>query len=158
MAADVTLPPTVRRSEPRVAIGWRDVTDLIPASWQLLRAQHALQTAERGALLALAASVPASAVDRTRLAEAERLGRAVSRAARRGPVRAKCLASSLALQRWLVARGITGGVVRIGVRQSPGGIEAHAWVTYGHTVLGDSEGHVRSFTPIAASAAAGLAW
>jgi hypothetical protein len=49
-------------------------------------------------------------------------------------------------------------VVRIGVRQSPGGIEAHAWVTYGHTVLGDSEGHVRSFTPIAASAAAGLAW
>lgn len=159
MAADAPVAPrapATRRMEPRRAVRLADVLDLLPATWHLWRAERALRTRERGALLAIAATVPDVPVDPARLPQALRLGRATARAARYGPVRAKCLAASIGLRAWLLRHGIEGAVVRIGVRQSPTGVQAHAWVTYGDTVLGDSPSHVNSFTPIAASALPGL--
>ncbi len=142
-------------------VGWRDVADLIPATLHLLRARRRMRRAPVGDLLAIDAareSLPLPVLTPELRAEAERIGRAVSRAARYGPVRERCLASSLAIRAWLDARGIRGAVIRLGVRRVGGAVQAHAWVTLGDAVLGDSPSHVQSFSPIAVSAAAGLRW
>ncbi len=59
--------------------------------------------------------------------------------ASRHPVRwARCLQRSLALCLWLEARGYSSAI-RIGVRMTGSGLEAHAWVEYRGGVLNDSE-------------------
>jgi hypothetical protein len=169
-------------------IGWRDVAELVPATLRLLQAEHELRRRPVGELLAIesvarvphptestpvragaaapaslgpAAVMPARAAlppgtrDRTR---AERIGRAVARAAKYGPVRSKCLARSLAILAWLRSAGVEGAELRIGVRRVRGEVQAHAWVVLHEVVLGDAEQHVRTFAPIAATAAAGLRW
>lgn len=150
--------PTERRGWR--GVGLRDVLDVAEASVRLLAAQAALQLRPRGTLLALAApdAPPDATPDTATLERARRYGRAVFRATTYGPVRVKCLAASLALQRWLRARGIAEAVVRIGVRRQGAVVQAHAWVTVGDQVIGDEPRHVRTFAPIAASAAAGLRW
>lgn len=156
-------------------IGWRDVADLLPGTMRLLQAERELRRRPIGELLAIASAVrggvrsaaerhgeedgvPAPWPSASARAQAERIGRAVARAAKYGPVRSKCLARSLAMLAWLRAAGIDGAELRIGVRRVRGEVQAHAWVICGDTVLGDAEQHVRTFAPIAAAAAAGLRW
>jgi hypothetical protein len=52
---------------------------------------------------------------------------------------------SIALQRLLIADGIPGAVIRVGVRQSETGMDAHAWVELAGEVVGDSVAHVREY-------------
>jgi hypothetical protein len=80
--------------------------------------------------------------------EARRLSLAMVRAARFGVFRPQCLARSVALSRMLSAHGISGGVVRVGVRRNDGEFLAHAWVELGGETLGDADEHVGTFVPL----------
>jgi hypothetical protein len=44
--------------------------------------------------------------------------------------------------------GITGGLVRVGVRRRDGEFLAHAWVELAGETLGDADDHVGSFVPL----------
>lgn len=76
----------------------------------------------------------------------------MSRAARFGVFRPRCLVRSLALQQMIERRGIEGSRIRIGVRregEQGERLTAHAWVEYGDLVLGDLDDHIASFTTLA---------
>jgi len=66
--------------------------------------------------------------------DARTVARLVSIAARHGPVRARCLAASLALKSLLRRYGMEGQL-RIGVRRREGSLEAHAWVEHDGAAL-----------------------
>lgn len=76
------------------------------------------------------------------------VGWAITRAAGYGVFRPQCLVRSLAIQRMLRRRGVTGSTIRIGVRLRDGEFNAHAWVEIGGLVIGDSRTHVDSFRRI----------
>ena len=54
----------------------------------------------------------------------------------------------MALSRMLETRGITGAVVRVGVRRTNGEFLAHAWVELNGETLGDADDHVGTFIPL----------
>jgi hypothetical protein len=124
----------------------RDWRELFEAQWALLVAQSMLRSRPMGSLATPVASVVA--VDPDRMLEARRLALAMVRAARFGIFRPQCLARSLALSRMLTAHGITGGLIRVGVRRDDGEFLAHAWVELAGETLGDADEHVGSFVPL----------
>jgi hypothetical protein len=124
----------------------RDWRELFEAQWALLVAQSMLRSRPMGSLATPVASVVA--VDPDRMLEARRLALAMVRAARFGIFRPQCLARSLALSRMLTAHGITGGIIRVGVRRDDGEFLAHAWVELAGETLGDADEHVGSFVPL----------
>ena len=124
----------------------RDWRELFEAQWALLVAQSMLRSRPMGSLATPVASV--DAVDPDRMLEARRLALAMVRAARFGIFRPQCLARSLALSRMLTAHGITGGIIRVGVRRDDGEFLAHAWVELAGETLGDADEHVGSFVPL----------
>ena len=83
-----------------------------------------------------------------RLQTLRSVGWAVTRAASYGVFRPQCLVRSLAIQRMLRRRGVSGSTIRIGVRLRDGEFNAHAWVEIGGVVIGDSPAHVETFTRI----------
>jgi hypothetical protein len=128
------------------ALSPRDWGDLVRAQWALLHAQAMMRSRPVGSL-----ATPANAIanaDPDRLPEARRLALAVVRAARHGVIRPQCLVRSVALSRMLNARGISGAVVRVGVRRKDGEFLAHAWVELAGETLGDADEHVESFVPL----------
>ena len=58
---------------------------------------------------------------------------------------ARCLQRSMALSMWMDAKGMSP-VLKIGVRRSTTGIDAHSWVEFNGRVLNDSEYVGVSFT------------
>jgi hypothetical protein len=132
--------------------------DLLDAQYQLLRARLELVTTPSGRMLHLQpASSPPAGVDAHGIEKARQLATAVERAAENGPLRPSCLIRSIALQRLLVARGLPGGRIRVGVAGgsgSTGPFQAHAWVEYGGRPLGDRAIVVDRFTAFDESAAA----
>ena len=68
-----------------------------------------------------------------------RIARMVQIAARRGPLRAKCLSASLTLQA-LLARAGLASELRLGVRKRGTLLEAHAWVEHAGVALMEPEG------------------
>jgi len=72
---------------------------------------------------------------------------ALTRAARYGVFRPKCLVRSMALERMLRRHGFEGGEIHIGVRLEEGDLKAHAWVEWDGRILGDDPRHVRTFVP-----------
>lgn len=80
------------------------------------------------------------------LAEARRVGDAVCYVATRGLIRPRCLVQALALKRLLDRRGLTGGRIRVGVREEGGELLAHAWVDFRGHVVGDFPEHVQRYT------------
>src|SRR5437588_4378509 len=69
--------------------------------------------------------------------------RMVQTAARHWPFRVGCLPSALTLW-WLLRLHDIESLVRVGVRRTATGIEAHAWVEYAGEVLADgNEAHKR---------------
>ena len=124
----------------------RDWRELFEAQWALLVAQSTLRSRPTGSLATRVDA--AGSVDLARIPEARRLALAMTRAARFGVFRPQCLARSLALSRMLTAHGITGGIVRVGVRRNDGQFLAHAWVELAGETLGDADEHVESFVPL----------
>ncbi len=66
-----------------------------------------------------------------------RWGAAVDRALRWLPGDAACLVRASALHELIVARGLPGAVVRIGVRRDANGFAAHAWVELDGTPIAE---------------------
>jgi hypothetical protein len=131
----------------------RDWGDLAAAQWALLSAQLLVLTRPVGRLTSqgIGASAPQAPAEPAaeRRDEAVRLARTITWAARYGVFRPKCLVRSLALNRMLDERGIPGSVIRVGVRMQPSrDFDAHAWVELDGLVLGDTEEHVGTFTPL----------
>ena len=127
---------------------WSELRDVFAAQAALLGAQLVLITQPRGTFSVAADSGAISpAFDDQRLL-AERLARAVLRAARYGVFRPRCLARAIALSRLLSAHGVEGHSIRIGVARTGGKFVAHAWIERGTTVLGDSAAHTRTFAPL----------
>jgi hypothetical protein len=86
------------------------------------------------------------------LANARAVARLVAAAARHGPYRAKCLPVSLVLA-WLLRRQGIETELRLGVRKTAAGLEAHAWIELGGIPLIDSpQVHERfvAFEPVIA--------
>ncbi len=77
------------------------------------------------------------------------LGQAAAFAGSRSlaPFARNCLLDSLALDRWLTARGLAAMLV-FGVKLDP--FEAHCWLQVRNAILNDSYDHVSRFTPILA--------
>lgn len=76
------------------------------------------------------------------------LALAVGRVATFGLSRPSCLARTIALRELLLAEGIQGASIRIGVRRHRGEFQAHAWVRWGDQVLGDHPQHIATFTEV----------
>jgi hypothetical protein len=112
---------------------------LLEATADLTRASVELRVAPKSRTVArlgnLQTTEAAGRVGPEQRAEAERVGRAVARVARRLPWHPSCLRQALAVQRMLRRRGIAG-LLHLGVT-GVGESAAHAWVTVdGHPVVG----------------------
>jgi hypothetical protein len=130
-------------------ISSREWLDYARAHLALLWAVLVLRLRSRGQLLAYDLEAEQESLPMAQLIRAGELERALSRAARYGVLRPKCLARSVALHRLLRGAGIRGSRIRIGVRPDSGGLTAHAWVTLTDRVLGDDPRFVDRFTEIA---------
>jgi hypothetical protein len=130
----------------------REWRNLLLAQWELLVTQRIVRTLPTGELTSgrpsVAGAQPSPAGDPARLEEARELALGVSRAARHGLTRPQCLVRAMALSRMMERDGLTGGVIRVGVRRREAAMEAHAWVEYAGEVLGDREDHVGTFAEL----------
>lgn len=96
----------------------------------------------------LRAPAPAhSNVAPAEIVRARTYARWVGAAARRHPVRARCLHRSLALHGWLRQEGIPS-TFRIGIRKDGGELAAHAWVEVDGQVINDPESAIAAFVPL----------
>lgn len=124
----------------------REWRDLIEAQLALIRAQRRVRRDPIGSLVA---RQPAPTTKPTGdLPRARAIALANMRAAEFGVFRPKCLVRVLALQEVLLAHGIRGGTVRVGVLRTQGTFMAHAWMTWRNEVLGDLPAHVARFTEV----------
>lgn len=135
---------------------------MIEAQLALLWAQLLVWVRPQGKLVASVPTgssevvMPETTLDATPEADAEspddrrarELALGVTRAAYFGLFRPLCLVRSVALQRMLERHGVTGSVVRVGVRWQDGRFTAHAWVERRGRVLGDMSDHVASYTEL----------
>ena len=130
----------------------REWRNLLLAQWELLATQRLVRTLPTGELTSgrpdLAAGTHPATGDPGRLVEARELALAISRASHHGLTRPQCLVRAMALSRMMERDGITGGVIRVGVRRREEAMEAHAWVEYAGEVLGDHEDHVGTFAEL----------
>ena len=124
----------------------REWRELFEAQWALIVSQSMLRSRPTGTLATPVSS--AGVADPARMPEARTLALAMVRAARYGLFRPQCLVRSMALSRMLTAHGITGSMVRVGVRRRDGEFLAHAWVELGGETLGDADEHVGTFAPL----------
>jgi len=129
-----------------VRLSLREWLELFEAQWALLVAQSMLRSRPTGGLATPVSTV--GVADPARMPDARRLALAMLRAARFGVFRPQCLVRSMALSRMLAAHGITGSMVRVGVRRKNGEFLAHAWVELGGETLGDADEHVGTFAPL----------
>lgn len=123
--------------------GW----NLVRAQLCLLHARFLLSTRETGRLVSPQDGEPVAS-DPARLPEARTLALAIRRASAFGVIRPTCLVQSMALIKLLERDGLNGGRIRIGVRDTSGKVEAHAWVEFGGEVIGDFGEHVATFTEL----------
>lgn len=129
-----------------VKLSPREWMYLFEAQWALIICQLQLRSRPTGTLATPVAG--AGEADPARMAEARRLALAMVRAAKFGVFRPQCLVRSMALSRMLVAHGIGGSMVRVGVRRKNGEFLAHAWVELAGKTLGDADEHVGTFAPL----------
>jgi len=89
---------------------------------------------------------PNAATPLDSLDSARGTARMVAAAAKEGIVRGKCLEQSIVLW-WLLLRKRLPAELRIGVRQSDAGLEAHAWVEVQGNIVNDSEDVLTEYVP-----------
>ena len=119
--------------------------DLLHAQRAVLGAQLSLWVKSRGSLVSAVPQSAAPGQHGTVDPAIEQLAWAVDRVASFGPIRAQCLARSIALVRLLEARGHHGATVRVGVARIGERMAAHAWVEYGGVIISDPEHHILPF-------------
>ena len=142
-------------------LGPRGWWDLLEAQFWVLRAQRLLRRGPVGSLVHRGvqatgtgaspgtAVTPGAAGPGPGLqSRAEAIALAVERISRVGLARPLCLGRSLALHHMLERRGISGSVVRVGVKGGGGELEAHAWVEWHGQVLGDRPENTGTFLPM----------
>lgn len=138
---------------PRALAVLRTWRELGRAQGALIRSQRQLRRQPLGRLLEIADTpTPGKGVPMThrQLEHAEGLATAISRMARFGLFRPRCLVRSMALHQLLQADGVTNARVRIGVRTAGvPGLDAHAWVEVDSRVLGDDVYRAPHFVPLA---------
>ncbi len=137
------MPTRLRRI---LRLGPDEWLDLVRAQMALLQAQRRLRTEPIGSLAIredFSANLTTGDADR-----AAALAHAVHRAARYGLFRPYCLVRAMAIRELLLADGIRGASIRIGVRRLNGEFQAHAWVRWGARILGDEPRHVAQFTEV----------
>jgi hypothetical protein len=86
-------------------------------------------------------------VSQTQMKTAEKIGKAIMKAATYTPWESACLAQSLTAQKMLRKRGIAG-VFYLGVRkevENPNNLNAHAWTGCGDRIITGEKG-IQSFT------------
>jgi hypothetical protein len=129
--------PADRRLNPRERV--RLIAEILAA---YIKARHALRRAPIASVVeSLRSDSPSVSptTNRERLAEARRLGSAVTRTLALLPGDTRCLARSLVLTRLLSSRGVQAKLV-IGARTAPEFL-AHAWVEHaGEPVLSPGDG------------------
>ncbi|MCU0618790.1 MAG: lasso peptide biosynthesis B2 protein [Gemmatimonadaceae bacterium] len=72
---------------------------------------------------------------------------AVDRALALLPGDRRCLVRATALRRCLVAAGLDAAV-RVGVRRTPAGLDAHAWVEVAGRAVGEDPAYLAAFAPL----------
>lgn len=124
-----------------VARRMRAMLDVGTASVAVLRARRVVSKSPLGTLVGMhqAVSEPGegSVLEPGIARITDRWGRALDRALRILPGDSACLVRAAALRDILVARGVPGAEVRIGVRRGADGFEAHAWVELDGTPLAE---------------------
>ena len=120
--------------------------DFVAAQIALLRASARLKRDPIGTLTTRDPSASEGPVGSP--IRARKLAAAVTSAAAYGLFRPRCLVRVLALQDLLARNGITGGDIRVGVRNRDGAFAAHAWVRWGNEILGDDPAHVATFREV----------
>ena len=138
-----------RRAGPQLLhLGWRDWIALGKAQVALFRAQRELKRRPTGEFVrdTSVERPPLPAVDQTD--DVRRLAIALKRAASFGLFRPLCLVRSLGLRLLLEDAGISGAIVRVGVKVVDGKFIAHAWVEYRGAVVGDDPDDVASYQPL----------
>jgi len=96
--------------------------------------------------IAIPREIPLRVVTPDVLAESREVARIVAVAARDGIFHGKCLEKSLVLW-FLLLRKRIPAELRIGVRQSEKGFEAHSWVEVQGTIVNDAEDLVQNYVP-----------
>lgn len=137
------MPTPVRKLLRLDRRGWRD---LLAAQAALVSAQWRLRTKPIGSFAIREPNGPADVKGDPR--RAGEIATAVTRAASHGLFRPFCLVRALALRELLVANGILGSTIRVGVRRKDGTFQAHAWILWGEQILGDRPEHVARFTEV----------
>jgi hypothetical protein len=128
------------------SLRWPEWRDLFRAQVALLKAQWKVRRAPTGTLVTREAAAPLDGTgDATR---ARQLALALSRAAEHGLFRPFCLVRAVALQSLLQDAGISGSMVRVGVRRENKTFAAHAWIVWRGEILGDRAEHVARFTEV----------
>jgi hypothetical protein len=137
-AVNATIPVASHLDE--VDPGSSSFCDVISVAWALGAATLALRR------VAFATAIhDRSHASTHRPGDAAILAARYERARRILPVRTKCLRDSLALRRWLAARGVRATLV-IGVTGVP--FTAHCWLQADAVILNETSDTVRRFTPL----------
>ena len=97
-------------------------------------------------MIAIPREIPLRQVTPEVLEDADEVARMVAAAAREGIFHGRCLEKSLVLW-FLLSRKRVPAELRIGVRRSDKGFEAHAWVEVQGTVVNDAEDLVHNYVP-----------
>jgi hypothetical protein len=95
---------------------------------------------------AIPRGIPLRTVTPELLVETKDVARMVTAASREGYFHGKCLEKSVVLW-FLLSRKRVPAELRIGVRQSANGFEAHAWVEVQGTIVNDTEDVLHNYVP-----------
>lgn len=134
-------PRIVRDARALAAVDVSVRRDLMRAVLELARARLELLSATPDKLLEPSKPSAPPTTDRA----IDRVAYAIPRAAARVPWRSTCLVQALAAKHWLARLGI-GSQIKLGVRSSTGGLDAHAWLEAGRrVVIGGEAGDYQPF-------------
>ena len=128
-----------------VTLGPRGWVLLVRAKLALVAAKRDVSRRPQGELVGQGKTAPNVTAPLDRRADAERVAIAVRQVAAYSLLQPTCLVRSLAISKLLIASGIEGGQIRVGVALRGDRFVAHAWVEYGGAVIGDDEDVARRF-------------
>jgi hypothetical protein len=134
----------------KLAKAARDVPDLLGAALLFTLSSALFRLPPRCGLGGLTRSAMKAGPGVVQIEKAQAVERRVAIVERNWPAHLSCLHRSLVLV-WLLRCHNVQASLRLGVRKSPAGLTAHAWVMLGGQPLNDSVEHCETFVPLEAS-------